>query len=64
MYALQTVPVDVHGTTGCTLLFEYPLGNTWTYKTLFGPLCKNHRAYARIAGRQFDKELVVDFPNK
>jgi hypothetical protein len=29
-YALQTVHVDVRGTTGRTLLFEYPLDNTWT----------------------------------
>jgi hypothetical protein len=27
-YALQTVQVDVRGTTKRTLLFEYPLDNT------------------------------------
>jgi hypothetical protein len=31
-YALKTVQADVHGTTRRTLLFEYPLVNTWTYK--------------------------------
>jgi hypothetical protein len=51
MYALQTLPADVHGTTGRTLLFEYPLGNTWTYETLCGLLCKNHRTYARVVER-------------
>jgi hypothetical protein len=43
MYALQTVQADVLGTTGCTLLFKYPLDNTWTYKTAIEPLGKNHR---------------------
>jgi hypothetical protein len=51
MYALQTILVDVHGTTGCTILFEYPLGNTWMYETLFGPLCRNHQTYAKVAKR-------------
>jgi hypothetical protein len=37
---------DVRGTTGRTLLFEYPLDNTWTYETTFEPLGKNHRTYA------------------
>jgi hypothetical protein len=27
-YALQTIQVAVRGTTGYTLLFEYPLDNT------------------------------------
>jgi hypothetical protein len=43
-YALQTVLADVRGTTGHTLLFEYPLDNTWTYET---PL--NH--WAKTTGR-------------
>jgi hypothetical protein len=42
---------DVRGTIGRTLLFEYPLGNTWTYETPFGPMCTDHRTYARVAGR-------------
>ena len=31
--------------------FEYPLGNTWTYETPFGPLGKDHRTYDRVAKR-------------
>jgi hypothetical protein len=49
MYALQTIQVDVRGTTGHMLLFEYHLGNTWAYETPFEPLYKNHRMYARVA---------------
>jgi hypothetical protein len=45
-YALQTVQADVCGTTGRTLLFEYPLDNTWTYEVAIEPLGKNHRTYA------------------
>jgi hypothetical protein len=37
-------PLDV-----CYFL-EYPLSNAWTYETPVGPLCKNHREYARVAG--------------
>jgi hypothetical protein len=47
-YALQTILADVHGTTGRTLLFEYPLDNTWTYETPSGPMYKDHRTYARV----------------
>jgi hypothetical protein len=36
----------LRGTTGRTLLFEYPLDNTWTYETAIEPLGKNHRTYA------------------
>jgi hypothetical protein len=50
-YALQTVQVDIRGTTKHTLLFEYSLVNTWTYEVAFGPLGKNHRTYAPLAGR-------------
>jgi hypothetical protein len=46
MYALQTVQADVHGTTRRTLLFEYPLDNTWTYEATIEPLGKNHPMYA------------------
>jgi hypothetical protein len=35
-YALQTVQVDVRGTTRRTLLLEYLLVNTWTYEVAFG----------------------------
>jgi hypothetical protein len=24
-------------------LLRYPLGNTWTYETPYGPLCKDHQ---------------------
>jgi hypothetical protein len=51
MYALQTVQVDVRGTTRHTLLFEYPLVNTWTYEVAFGLLGKNHQTYVPLAGR-------------
>jgi hypothetical protein len=50
-YALQTVLADVRGTTGRTLLFEYPLDNTWTYETPSRPMYKDHRTYARVAER-------------
>jgi hypothetical protein len=44
-YALQTVQTDIRGTTEHTLLFEYPLDNTWTYEAAIEPLGKNHRTY-------------------
>jgi hypothetical protein len=28
-----------------------PLDNTWTYEAPFGPMCTDHRTYARVAGR-------------
>jgi hypothetical protein len=43
--------LDVRGTTRRTLLFVYTLGNTWTYETPFGPMCTNHRTYARVVER-------------
>jgi hypothetical protein len=42
--------LDVRGTTGRTLLFEYPLGNTWMYETPFGPMCTDHQMYPRVFG--------------
>jgi hypothetical protein len=51
MYTLQIIAADVCGTTGRTLLFEYPLDNTWTYEIPFRPMYKDHRTYARVAGR-------------
>jgi hypothetical protein len=29
----------------------YPMGNTWTYETLFGPMYTDHQMYARVDGR-------------
>jgi hypothetical protein len=46
MYALQTIHVDVRGTTGRMLLFEYPMDNTWTYEAAIELLGKNHQTYA------------------
>jgi hypothetical protein len=31
--------------------FKYPLGNTWTYKTLFRPLCNSTGHTLGLAGR-------------
>jgi hypothetical protein len=45
-YALQTVYADVRGTNGHTLLFEYPLDNTWTYEEAVEPLGNNQQTYA------------------
>ena len=45
------VQADVRGTTGRTLLLEYPLDNTWTYEAPLGPLHKGHWMYARVTGR-------------
>jgi hypothetical protein len=45
MYALQTVQADIRETNGRTLLFEYPLDNTWTYEVAIKPLGKNHQMY-------------------
>jgi hypothetical protein len=45
-YALQTVQADVCGTTRRTLLFEYPLDNTWMYEAAIEPLGKSHWTYA------------------
>jgi hypothetical protein len=46
MYSLQTIHVDIHGTTRHTLLFRYPLDNTWTYNVAIEPLGKNHQTFA------------------
>jgi hypothetical protein len=48
-YALQTIHVDVRGTTERMLLFEYPLVNTWTYEAAFRPLGEDHRTYTPLA---------------
>jgi hypothetical protein len=49
-YALQTVLADVRGPPDIHYFLEYPLGNTWTYETPSGPMCKDHWTYARVAG--------------
>jgi hypothetical protein len=49
---------DVRGTTRRTLLFEYPLCNTWTYEAPFGPMCTDHQTYARVAGRPLLCQVV------
>ena len=45
-YALQTIHVDVHESTGHTLFFGIPLVNTWTNEAALGLLGKNHQMYA------------------
>jgi hypothetical protein len=37
---------SVNCTRECTLLFEYPLDNIWTYEVAIEPLDKNHWTYA------------------
>jgi hypothetical protein len=49
-YALQIVHKMYVGSPDVRYLLVYPLGNTWTYDTPFGPMCTNHRTYARVAG--------------
>jgi hypothetical protein len=51
MYAMQKVQWTYVGPLNIHYFLGYPLGNTWTYETPFGPLCKDHRMYARFAGR-------------
>jgi hypothetical protein len=50
MYDLQTIMADVRGTIGRMLVFEYLLGNTWTYETSSGPMCKDHLTFTRVVG--------------
>jgi hypothetical protein len=50
--------LDVRETTGRTLLLVYPLGNTWTYETPFGPMCTDDRTYARVVGRPLLRQGV------
>jgi hypothetical protein len=49
-YALQTVHADVHGTTRRTLLFKYPLDNTWTYEVAIEPLVQEPPNARPLAG--------------
>jgi hypothetical protein len=50
-YALQIVHRTYVGPPDVRYLLVYPLGNTWTYDTPFGPMCTNHRTYSKVAGR-------------
>jgi hypothetical protein len=51
MYAMQIVQRTYVGPPDVRYFMGYLLGNTWTYETPFGPLCKDHRMYARVVGR-------------
>jgi hypothetical protein len=50
-YALQIVHQTYVGPPDVCYFLVYLLGNTWTYETPFGPMCTDHRMYARVAGR-------------
>jgi anaerobic ribonucleoside-triphosphate reductase len=50
-YTLQIVQWTYMGPLDVCYFLGYHLGNTWTYKTFSGPMCKDHRTYARVAGR-------------
>jgi hypothetical protein len=65
MYALQIVQEDIRGTTRHTLLFEYPLVNTWMYDTTFRPLQEplDIRPFGRISAT-LPGELVAAFSYK
>jgi hypothetical protein len=47
------------GTIRRTLLFEYSLDNTWTYKTPSEPMYKNQRMYAKVARHSQVRQGVV-----
>jgi hypothetical protein len=51
MYALQIVQRTYMGLPDVRYFLRYPLDNTLMYETPFGPLCKDHRTYARVAER-------------
>jgi hypothetical protein len=56
-------PPDVrsaNSTLDVRYFLVYPLGNTWTYETPFGPMCTNHRTYARVARRPLLCQGVSD----
>jgi hypothetical protein len=69
-YALQIVQWMYVGPPDLRYFLEYLLGNTWMYKTPFGPMCKDHWTFARIAGRPLGlpdvrcsvRELMANFP--
>jgi hypothetical protein len=50
-YALQIVHQTYVGPSDVRYFLVYPLGDTWTYETPFGPMCTDHRMYARVARR-------------
>jgi hypothetical protein len=51
MYTPQKVQRTYMGPLDVRYFLGYPLGNTWTYETPYGPMCKDHRTYARVVGR-------------
>jgi hypothetical protein len=51
MYAMQKVQWTYVGPPNIRYFLGYPLGNTWTYETPFGPLCKDYQMHARFTGR-------------
>jgi hypothetical protein len=51
MYALQIVHRMYVGQPDVCYFLVYPLANIWTYETPFGPMCIDHRTYARVVGR-------------
>jgi hypothetical protein len=50
-YALQIVQRTYVGPPDVRYFLGYPLGNYWMYETPSGPMCKDHRTYARVARR-------------
>jgi hypothetical protein len=63
IYALQTVQADICETIRHTLLFEYPLINTWTYEAAMESLGKNHQTYAPwLDIRCFSKPINTILP--
>jgi hypothetical protein len=50
-YALQKVQQTYMGPPNVCYFLKYPLGNTWTYETPSGPMCKDHRTFARVVER-------------
>jgi hypothetical protein len=50
-YALQIVQRMYVGPRDVCYFLGYPLGNTWTYETPYGPMCKDHWRYARVVRR-------------
>jgi hypothetical protein len=48
-YALQIVQRKYVEPSDIRYFLGYPLGNNWMYETPFGPMCKDHQTYARVA---------------
>jgi hypothetical protein len=51
MYALQIVQRTYVKPSDVRYFLGYPLGNTWTYETPSGPMCKDHQTHSRVVGR-------------